>query len=107
HSFAAVMQQGYQIDLIVPPATGGDAGSVSIIAGGPNPELAERFVDWLLGEEAQKLHSDISLTTPTLPGLPLAPGVMALETIDFINYDPVWAGENRERILDQWSQIAR
>lgn len=107
HSFAAVMQQGYQLDLIVPPATGGDAGSVSIIAGGPNPELAERFVDWVLGEEAQKLHSDISLTTPTLPDLPLAPGVMALETIDFINYDPVWAGENRERILDQWSRIAR
>ena len=106
HSLAAVIQEGYRVELVIPPATGGDAGSVSIIAGGPNPELAEKFVDWVLSKRAQKFHSDISLTTPTLPGIELADGVIAVDSIDFINYDPVWAGDNRDRILAKWAEIA-
>lgn len=104
HSLATVIQQGYRVDLVLPPRTGGDAGSVSIIEGGPNPELAEAFVDWLLSKEAQKLHSDISLTTPTHPGVELAEGVVPLDELDFIDYDPIRAGEERDQILTKWDQ---
>lgn len=102
HSFLAVTEQGYDLELILPPRTGGDVGSVSIIAGGPNPEAAEKFVDWVLSKEAQKLHADMSLTSPTHPEVPTPAGVVPLDELDFINYDPLWAGENRDRILNEW-----
>jgi iron(III) transport system permease protein len=56
--------QGFPVTLVVPPGTGGEAGSVSIFAGAPNPDLARQFVDFVTGVDAQQALTDIALTTP-------------------------------------------
>ena len=52
------------IEVIFPPETGAEIGGASIIKGGPNPEGAKKFVDFLLGKEAQTIKTQLGHTYP-------------------------------------------
>ncbi len=105
HSLSRNIEQGFPVSLIVPPSTGGDIGSVSIVRDGPNPENARRFVDFMMSVEAQQAFTDQSLTTPLNPGVDLPSAAVARDQIDMIEYDAALAGEQREETLMMWTEI--
>ena len=102
HSLSTTIVQGFPVTLVVPPGTGGEAGSVSIIAGGPNPDLARQFVDFVMGVDAQQAFTDISLTTPLNPDVVLPAAAIARASIEMIDFDPELAGSQREETLRRW-----
>jgi iron(III) transport system substrate-binding protein len=105
HALARYRAQGFPVTMVVPPATAGEVGAVSIIAGGPNPENARRFVDFILSPRAQQAFVDQSLTTPLHPDVALPEAAVPLGAIDLIAYDPTLAGEQRDEVLLRWQSV--
>jgi len=105
HALARYRAQGFPVSLIVPPGTAGEVGAVSIIAGGPNPENARRFVDFILSAEAQQAFVDQSLTTALHPDVVAPAAAVPFDAFDLIEYDPALAGEQRDAVLLRWQSV--
>jgi iron(III) transport system substrate-binding protein len=105
HALARYRAQGFPVTLIVPPATAGEVGAVSIIAGGPNAENARRFVDFILSAEAQQAFADQSLTTALHPDVVAPAAAVPFAAFDLIDYDPELAGEQRDEVLLRWQSV--
>lgn len=103
HDILKPLAAGYPLKLVYPPQVAWEIGGVSIIKGGPNEEGAKKFIDWVLGQQAGQIHSDLSLRISTRTDVSLPPGATPLEEIELIDYYLDWAAENRDRILDEWS----
>ncbi len=103
HDVLKPLIAGYPLKLVYPPETAWEIGGVSIIKGGPNEDSAKKFIDWVLGQEAGQVHSDLSMRISTRVDVKLPPGAVPLEDIVLIDYYLDWAADNRERILDEWS----
>lgn len=58
-----------------------NVAGVGIVKGGPNPEAARAFVDFLLTPAAQELFARLNMEIPTLPGVPTAEGVPDLGSL--------------------------
>ncbi len=88
--------------------TGYEIGGVSLIKGGPDAENAKKFIDWCLTKRAQELGQQAGayqfLTNPQAQ-----PPAIASEIADtkLINYNFVWAGENRNRLVNLWHQAIK
>jgi iron(III) transport system substrate-binding protein len=102
HSLSSTIQQGFPVTLVVPPGTGGEAGAVSIIADGPNPDNAQRFVDFMMSAEAQQVFADQALITPLNPDVELPAAAVPRSSIDMIDFDANLAGAQREETLRRW-----
>lgn len=103
HDILKPLSAGYPLKLVYPPNVAWEIGGVSIIKGGPNEEAAKKFIDWVLGQEAGQLHSDLSMRISTRTDVSLPPGATPLEEIVLIDYFLDWAADNRVRVLDEWS----
>ncbi len=105
HALARYRAQGFPVSLIVPPGTAGEVGAVSIIAGGPNPDNARRFVDFIASAEAQQAFADQSLTTALHPDVVAPAAAVPFAAFDLIDYDPALAGEQRDEVLLRWQSV--
>ncbi len=105
HALARYRNEGFPVSTIVPPATAGEVGAVSIVAGGPNPDNARAFVDFVLSAAAQEAFAAQSLTTPLNPDAALPEGVANSAEYDLIDYDAELAGEQRDEVLLRWQQV--
>ncbi|MDR7556138.1 MAG: ABC transporter substrate-binding protein [Armatimonadota bacterium] len=104
HSFGRVIEQGFPVKLVIPEPTPGEVGAVSIIAGGPNPEGARRFVEFMMSREAQQAYTDLSYTTPVRTDVKLPPGAVPRHQIKLMKYDPEAAARDRDAILREWTR---
>jgi iron(III) transport system substrate-binding protein len=99
------LKRGYDV-VISFPREGSIASveSMALVKNGPNPDLAKQFMDWLVTPYAQGLwaKNDIGF-------LPTNPDAAVSESIDvegakFFDLDLEWAGENRERLIEKWTE---
>ncbi len=102
HDILTAKSQGQPIDLIVPEQTGFEVGGLSIVKGGPNPDGAKAFVDWVLTPEASALNVKLSNRLSVLKEVPPAPGAPTLDQVKLVPYDRAWATKNKDRILKKW-----
>jgi iron(III) transport system substrate-binding protein len=107
HALATYREKGFPLRTIVPPKTSGELGAVSVIAGGPDPVNARRFVDFVLSSEAQAAFVKLSLTAPLNPAVALPAGAPGVKDIDLIDYDAKLAGDQRDKVLAQWKSIVK
>lgn len=105
HALARYRNQGFPVETIVPPLTAGEVGSVSVIAGGPNPEAAHAFIDYILSTAAQEAFAAQSFTTPLNVDAVLPPGVRSSTDYDLLDYDAEQAGHERDAVLERWQQV--
>ncbi len=105
HALARYRHEGFPVSTIVPPATAGEVGAISVIAGGPNPDNAHRFVEFVLSAKAQEAFSAQSFTTPLNPEAELPEGANPFSEFDLIDYDAELAGEQRDEVLLKWQQV--
>ncbi len=105
HALIRYRHDGFPITTIVPPGTAGEVGAVSIIKGGPNPDNARRFVDFVLSAKAEEAFAAQSFTTPLNPDAPLPEGATSFADYDYIDYDAELAGEQRDEVLLRWQQV--
>ncbi|GAB5449294.1 ABC transporter substrate-binding protein [Gymnodinialimonas sp.] len=106
HDAVAQTVQGAPIVAVAPcEGTGYEVGSMSIIAGGPNPESARMFYDWALTPEAQEIGAaNNSFQIPSNVNAETPEAAPRLEDITLIDYDFALYGssEERTRLLARW-----
>lgn len=75
-----------------------------LIKGGPNPELAKKFIDFLLSKKVMEAMRGMGYRV-NRKDLGAPEGYAPVSSIKQSAYDPVWAAENREMILQKWTEI--
>ena len=102
--FLKLVDEGYPVKVVFPTeGVGAEVSAMSILKGAPNPEEAQKFVDWMTSAKGQEqLSATKTYFMPIRSDVSAGEGVPALDTIKLISYDPAFASENRERLVDRW-----
>jgi iron(III) transport system substrate-binding protein len=98
HAIYSRVEKGFPIEGIIPSeGTAYDLDSVAILKGCKNLKAAKKLMDWIGTKEAMELFGQ-SRSKVTRPGVTakvqLSPKL--------IKYNAVWAGENKNRIMNTW-----
>ena len=103
-AFLQLIEEGYPLKITFPKdGVGFEAPAISILKGAPRPELAKKLVDWAISLPGQAALSDAkTYFFPVHPKAKLAKGLPAFEEIPTINYDAIWAGKEKKRLVDRW-----
>lgn len=107
HDAVTEKNAGFPVSYNTPcEGTGFEIGSMSIVKGARNLKEAQRFYDWALTPEAQKLGFDAGkqLQMSSNKATPLPPGAPDLSKMKLIDYDFVKYGASaeRQRLLKKW-----
>lgn len=106
HDAVTQAVNGAPIAVVAPcEGTGYEIGSMSLIAGGPNPDNAKLFYDWALSAEAQALAVEAkSFQVPSNASAPVPEQAPKLGDIKLIDYDFAKYGsaDERARLLAKW-----
>ena len=107
HDAVTEKNAGFPVGYNTPcEGTGFEIGSMSIIKGARNLAQAQRFYNWALTPEAQKLGFEAGkqLQMSSNKATPLPPGAPDLSRIKLIDYDFVKYGASaeRQRLLAKW-----
>lgn len=96
------IKKGYPVVMTFPKeGTGYEIGGLSLIKGGPEPELGKQFIDWCFTLKAQNLFQKYN-RLPVNPKATVAEGSVTLDQVKLIDYDHVWAGQNKDRLVKAW-----
>lgn len=98
--------EGYPIGMTFPKeGTGFEVSAMALIKNGPKDEAenARAFLDWAIGVDAQEIFGRF-FRIPVNPDAPMPAGARKLSEIKTIDYDAVWVGENRERLLKRFDE---
>ena len=96
-------QSGYDVVISVPKEGSAVAlEACALVKGGKNHDLAKKFLDWLVTDEAQSLYAKYGVGF-----MPTHPKAVVSDLIDvrganFIDVDLQWAADNRQRLIDRW-----
>ncbi|MFD1362421.1 ABC transporter substrate-binding protein [Lentibacillus salinarum] len=111
HDILAPKNEGYPIEVTFPEdGTGYEVGAVALINDGPSDqqENAKKFIDWAVSKEAQDLYVESeSFRLPVHPDSEIPEGAVKLSELEVVDYDAVWAGENRDRLLERFNDDVR
>lgn len=98
--------EGYPIELSFPTdGTGYEVGAVALIKGAPaaEQENAKKFIDWICSAEGQNLYAENnSFRVPTNKEAMVAEGLVTLDKVSVIDYDAVWAAENKKDLAGKF-----
>ena len=98
--------EGYPIELSFPTdGTGYEVGAMALIKGGPadQQENAKKFIDFMCSAEGQNLYAENnSFRVPVNTQATPAEGLVTLDSVAVIDYDAVWAAENKTAFTEQF-----
>ena len=98
--------EGYPIELSFPSdGTGYEVGAMALIKGGPadQQENAKKFIDFMCSAEGQNLYAENdSFRVPTNTQATVAEGLVTLDSVAVIDYDAVWAADNKTTFTEQF-----
>jgi len=93
---------GYPVELSIPKdGTPTEIGCMALIKGAKEPELAKKFITYMLSVEAQSELQKFQ-RVPLHPKAPVAPGAVTAAQIKIIPYDTQKAADNQKAILEKW-----
>jgi iron(III) transport system substrate-binding protein len=96
------INKGYPVVMTFPKeGTGYEIGGLSLIKGGPEPELGKKFIDWCFTVKAQNLFQQYS-RLPVNPKATVEKGSITLDKVKLMDYNHMWAGENKDKFIKAW-----
>ncbi len=99
---------GFPVATLTPAdGTGAEIGSMSIVKGARNLELAKKFYEWALTPSAQEMAAAAKqYQLPSNKNVKLDPNVPDFKTIKFIAYDyaKYGASNERKRLIARWEK---
>ena len=103
-AFLQLIEEGYPLKITFPKeGVGFEAPAISILKGAPHLELAKKLVDWAITVPGQNAITDANTYFfPVHPKARLAKGLPSFDEVPAINYDAVWAGKEKKRLVDRW-----
>jgi iron(III) transport system substrate-binding protein len=100
HAVFSLVDKGFHVEGIIPTeGTAYDLDSAAILTGCKNLEAAKKLIDWIGTREAMELVGQ-TRSKVTRPGVE---GTVKSEP-KLIKYNAVWAGENKNRIMNTWKE---
>ncbi|MBV9528295.1 extracellular solute-binding protein [Sphingomonas sp.] len=75
-----------------------------IVKGGPNPDGARKFIDFLQSDAVQAASVKLGYRLPISPNVAPPEGVPPLSTVRAVKYDLDWAAQNVDRVRKQWAK---
>ncbi len=106
----ALIEEGYPLVITYPEeGTGYEVTCVALVKGGPADEAANarRFIDWLLGDNAQRLIAEGLYRTPLNRNAPMPEGMTPLSEIKTIDYNSNWSAGNKPRLVERFESEVR
>ncbi|GHU78032.1 ABC transporter substrate-binding protein [Clostridia bacterium] len=92
------------VAYVYPAGNSAVPDGVALVKGGPNPDNAKLFIDFVTGLACQTEQSTNWSRRPVRSDLQPV-GLPALDTLDLCEYDFDWAANNKEDIIEQWQDI--
>jgi len=92
------------IDFVVPPDNAVTVWAAGIVKGGPNPEGARRYIDFLESDFAQEVDAKYGFRTPLDAGVAPPESAPPLVDVKTVKYDLDWATQNLARLRKQWAR---
>ncbi|MEG0069965.1 ABC transporter substrate-binding protein [Cetobacterium sp.] len=106
HDAIKYKKEGFTDIIISAPeeGTGFEIGGVALLKNAPNPEAGKMFIDWVLSKEVQELGKTVgSYQFLTNSNANPPEEAMQLKGTKLINYDFDWAGKNRVRLVERFT----
>lgn len=103
-AFFEFIENGFPLKVIYPKeGVWFEAPAVSILKDAKNLEAAQELVDWLVSEKGQNTLTDAkTFFYPVIAGAKLGKGMPPFETLKTVDVDPIWASENKKRLIELW-----
>jgi len=103
-AFFENIDKGFPLEVIYPSeGVWFENPAVSVLKGAKNLEAAQALVDWLTSTKGQNtLTEATTFFYPITPGAKLGKGMPAFETLKTINVDPIWAANEKARLVKRW-----
>lgn len=96
---------GGPVELVYPvEGTAIAPDAVALIAGGPNPDNGKAFIDFVLSTDGQGIVAAQG-RRPVRGDVPANAALVPLADIKDVNYDFEWAANERERLMETWSDM--
>ncbi len=105
-----VNRDGYDLQITYPSeGTGYEISCVELVKGGPAEEqdAAKAFIDWMLSEKTQKMCTEKYSRYPLNKNVPASSSLKPFNEIKLLNYDFVWSGENKVRLVERFENEVR
>lgn len=102
--FLKLVDEGFPVEVVFPSeGVGYEVASMSILEGANNLEEAQALVDWMTSAEGQTaLAAEKTYFLPIRGDVSAGEGIPSLSEINLVSYDPAFASEQRERLVDRW-----
>lgn len=102
--FLKLVDEGFPVEVVFPSeGVGYEVAAMSILKGAANLDDAQKLVDWMTSAEGQaQLSEEKTYFLPIRADVSAGEGVPSLDDINLVSYDPVYASENRQRLVDRW-----
>ena len=75
----------------------------AVVAGGPHPDNAERFLEFTLSREVQQLLGERFFRRSVRSDVTVPASLPPMEELKLVDYDVRWASEHREALLALWA----
>jgi iron(III) transport system substrate-binding protein len=76
--------------------------AMALVANGPNPSAGKQFLDYMISKEAQSSVAAIG-RRPVRLDVESVKELTPLNQIKTIQYDLLWAVENKKRLVERWN----
>lgn len=102
--FLKLVDEGFPVEVIFPEeGVAYEVAAMSILKDAKNQDEAKKLVDWMTSAEGQaELAKNKTYFMPIRGDVSAGEGVPALSEIKLISYDPAFASDNRQRLVDRW-----
>ena len=106
HDAVYQIEQGYPVTAIAPKeGTGYEIGGCNFVKGAPHPDLAKKFIDWVVSPEAQETQPKVgAYQIPTNTNTRMPEQAIDINSVKTVDYDFTWVAENGVRIQDRWTR---
>jgi iron(III) transport system substrate-binding protein len=106
HDVVYQIEQGYPTTAIAPKeGTGYEIGGCNLVKGAPHPELAKKFIDWVVSPDAQETQPKVgAYQIPTNTNTKMPEKAIDINSVKTVDYDFTWVAENGVRIQDRWTR---
>lgn len=106
HDAIKYKKEGYEDIIIAAPSegTGFEIGGVALLKNGPDQDNGKKFIDWVLTKEVQEKGKTVG-SFQFLTNMNAIPPeeAMSIKDTELIDYDFDWAGKNRVRLVERFS----
>ena len=99
------IEGGGPVQIVYPSdGTAFHADAMALVAGAPNEGNGKAFLDFMISSDAQTVVAEQG-RRPVRGDVPSNSALLPVNEIVRVNYDNVWAAENRKRIVSAWEEV--